>query len=108
MMGAWALLLAAIAVEVAATSSLPRTQGFREPLWTAAAVGGYAVSIWLLALVVQRLPVSITYAVWAGLGTAGIVLVGVFLLGERLGPAQVAGLALIIGGVVILNLTGPR
>ncbi len=46
MFGAWALLLSAIGVEVAATAALPRTQGFRDPLWTALVLGGYAVSIW--------------------------------------------------------------
>jgi small multidrug resistance pump len=106
MFGAWALLLAAIGVEVAATSALPLTQGFREPRWTTAVVAGYAASIWLLALVIHHLPVSVAYAVWSGLGTAGIALIGALFLGDRLGPAQVAALVLIITGVVLLNLTG--
>ena len=106
MIGAWVLLLGAIGIEVASTAALPRTQGFREPLWTALVIGGYAVSIWLLALVIRHIPVSITYAVWSGLGTAGIALVGVLLLGERMDLVKVAALALIIGGVVVLNLHG--
>ncbi len=106
MMFAWMLLLAAIGVEVAATSALPRTQGFREPGWTAAVIAGYAASIWLLALVIEHLPVSVTYAVWSGLGTAGIAVIGVLFLGDRLGPTQAAALFLIIAGVVLLNLTG--
>ena len=44
---------------------------------------GYAVSICLLTIVIREIPVSIAYAVWAGLGTAGIAVVGVVLLGER-------------------------
>lgn len=106
MMFAWVLLMAAIGVEVAATSALPRTQGFRDPAWTAAVIGGYAVSIWLLALVIEHLPVSVTYAVWSGLGTAGIAVIGVMFLGDRLGVIQVGALFLIITGVVLLNLTG--
>ena len=106
MVGAWVLLLGAIGIEVASTAALPRTQGFREPLWTALVVGGYAVSIWLLAIVIRHIPVSVTYAVWSGLGTAGIALVGVLLLGERMDLVKVAALALIIGGVVVLNLHG--
>jgi small multidrug resistance pump len=106
MFGAWALLLSAIVVEVAATAVLPRTHSFREPLWTVAVLGGYAVSIWLLALVIRQIPVSVTYAVWAGLGTAGIAAVGVLLLGERLDPLKVTALTMIIAGVVILNLRG--
>ena len=106
MVGAWALLLSAITVEVAATAALPRSQGFREPLWTAVVLVGYAVSIWLLALVIKHIPISITYAVWSGLGTAGIVAVGVLVLGERLDVVKAAALLMIIAGVLVLNLHG--
>ena len=104
MFGAWALLVSAIAVEVGATAALPRTHGFREPGWTILVLGGYAISIWLLAVVIRHIPVSITYAVWSGLGTAGIVAVGVLLLGERLDLVKAAALALIVIGVLVLNL----
>ncbi|TQK73164.1 MULTISPECIES: multidrug efflux SMR transporter [unclassified Nocardioides] len=103
---AWALLMAAIGVEVAASAALPRTQSFRDPLWTALVLAGYATSIWLLALVVKHLPVSIAYAVWAGLGTAGMAVVGVLFLDERLDLMKAAALALIVLGVVLLNLAG--
>ena len=106
MFGAWVLLLSAIGVEVAATAALPRTHSFREPMWTVFVLGGYALSIWLLALVIRHIPVSVTYAVWAGLGTAGIAVVGVLLLGERLDVTKALALAMIIGGVVVLNLHG--
>jgi small multidrug resistance pump len=106
MVGAWVLLLGAIGVEVASTAALPRTHGFREPGWTVLVLAGYALSIWLLALVIRHIPVSVTYAVWAGLGTAGIALVGVLLLGERLDVVKGLALAMIIGGVVVLNLHG--
>lgn len=106
MIGAWALLVSAVTVEVAATAVMPRTQGFRDPLWTALALGGYAVSIWLLALVVRQIPVSVTYAAWAGLGTAGIALVGVLFLGEGMGLLKAVALLMIVGGVVVLNLNG--
>ncbi|NUR06177.1 MAG: multidrug efflux SMR transporter [Nocardioidaceae bacterium] len=106
MVGAWLLLLGAIGIEVASTAALPRTQSFRDPLWTTLVLVGYATSIWLLAVVIRHIPVSITYAVWAGLGTAGIAVVGVLLLGERLDVLKALALAMIIGGVVILNLNG--
>ncbi len=107
MNGAWGLLLAAIVIEVAATSSLPRTNGFREPVWTVLVLGGYALSIWLLAVVVRTLPVSTAYAVWAGLGTAAVALVGVTLLGERWDWITASALAMIVVGVVLLNLHTP-
>lgn len=101
---AWILLLSAIGVEVAATASLPRTDSFRDPLWTALVLLGYALSYWLLVLVIRNIPVSVAYAVWAGLGTAGVAVVGVLFLQERLDLAKVAGIAMIIVGVAVLNL----
>jgi small multidrug resistance pump len=106
MFTAWVLLMSAIGVEVAATAALPRTQNFREPLWTAAVLVGYALSIWLLALVIKQIPVSVAYAVWSGLGTAGIVLVGVLFMDERIDLVKAATLLMIVSGVVILNLHG--
>ena len=106
MVTAWSLLVAAIAVEVAATAALPRTHGFRDPWWTVAVLLGYAFSIWLLALVVRHMSVSVVYAVWSGLGTAGIALVGALFLGERLDLTRATAIALIIAGVVLLNLHG--
>lgn len=100
----FALLAVAIAIEVASTAALPRTDGFREPFWAVVVVTGYAVAIWLLALVVQRLPVSVTYAVWSGLGTAAIAVVGVLFLGESWNPVKILAIALIVVGVVVLNL----
>jgi small multidrug resistance pump len=106
MVGAWVLLLGAIGVEVASTAAMPRTQGFRDPLWTALVLTGYALSIWVLALVIRHIPVSVTYAVWSGLGTAGIALVGVLFLDERWDLLKAAALLMIVGGVLVLNLHG--
>jgi small multidrug resistance pump len=106
MVGAWVLLMAAIGIEVASTAALPRTQSFRDPVWTALVLTGYAVSIWLLAMVIRNIPVSITYAVWSGLGTAGIAVVGVLFLDERWDLVKAVALLMIIGGVVMLNLHG--
>jgi small multidrug resistance pump len=104
MLAAWTLLVSAITVEVASTAAMPRTHGFRDPAWTALVLAGYALSIWLLAMVIKHIPVSVTYAAWSGLGTAGIALVGVLFLGESWGVLKGVGLLMIIGGVMILNL----
>ena len=100
------LLLAAIGIEVVSTALLPRTDGFTDPLWSVAVVAGYAVSIWLLAVVVRTLPVSTAYAVWSGLGTAFVAVLGYMFLGEQMGLLKTASLALIVLGVVGLNLAG--
>ena len=102
-----ALLLAvAIVIEVAATAVLPRTHGLTEPAWSAVALTGYAVSICLLAVVVRTIPVSVTYAVWSGAGTAMVAVVSVLFLDERLSLVQMLCLGLIVAGVVGLNLAG--
>lgn len=101
---AYVLLALAIVVEVVATALLPRTGGFSHPGWSAFVLGSYAVSIWLLALVVRQVPVSVAYAVWSGAGTALVAVIGLLFLGEGLGPGKAFFLALIVAGVVGLNL----
>ncbi|HNM97689.1 MAG TPA: multidrug efflux SMR transporter [Marmoricola sp.] len=104
----WAagLLGLAIGVEVVATALLPRADGFTHPGWTSVVLVGYAISIWLLALVVPKIPISIAYAVWSGVGTAAIAMIGMTLLGEAANPLKIASIALIVAGVVGLNLAG--
>lgn len=85
---------------------LGRTDGFRSPGWSAVVLAGYAVSIWLLALVVRTIPISVTYAVWSGVGTAAIAVVGALFLGERLDLVKAVAILMIVGGVVVLNLHG--
>jgi multidrug transporter EmrE-like cation transporter len=104
MLSPFVVLMAAIGVEVGATSMLPRTRGFHDLPWSLGVMAGYAISIWLLALVIGRIPVSVAYAVWSGLGTASIAVVGALLLGERLDAVKVSALLMIVAGVVLLNL----
>jgi small multidrug resistance pump len=100
------LLLSAIGIEVGATASLPRTRGFHDPAWSVAVVAGYALSIWLLSVVVRTVPVSIAYAVWSGVGTAAVAVIGYLWLDESMSPVKALSLALIVVGVVGLNLAG--
>ena len=104
MVSPFVVLLAAIGIEVGATTALPRTRGFHDLLWSVVVLGGYALSIWLLALVVRQMSVSVAYALWSGLGTAAIAAIGVLVLGERLDAVKLTALTLIIVGVVVLNL----
>lgn len=106
MLAALGILLTAVAIEVAATASLPRTEGFRNPLWTCLVLVGYAASIGLLAVVVEKLPVSTAYAVWAGLGTATVAVIGVVWLGESWNATKAVALLMIVTGVIVLNLEG--
>ncbi len=101
-----ALLMVAIGVEVAATALLPRAAGFTHLGWSAAVIAGYGFSIWLLALVVRVMPVSMAYAIWSGLGTATVAAIGFWFLGESMGWIKGISLAMIVIGVVGLNLAG--
>ena len=100
------VLMAAIGIEVASTALLPRAAGFTHLGWSALVLTGYAVSIWLLAVVVRTMPVSVAYAVWSGVGTALVAVVGYAFLGESLGWAKAVSLGLIVVGVIGLNLVG--
>ena len=102
----YVLLLAAIAAEVVATSSLPRTQGFTQLVPSVVAVAGYTLAAFLLALVVRSMPVGVAYAIWAGLGTLTVVAVGATFLGQPVSTWQLGGILLIVVGVVLVNLGG--
>src|SRR5689334_15795823 len=98
------LLATAIGVEVGATALLPKAAGFTQPWWSLLVVSGYALSIWLLAVVVRSMPVSVAYAVWAGAGTAVVAVIGFVFLGESMSWFKAASLTMIVLGVVGLNL----
>ncbi|MGN6130570.1 MAG: DMT family transporter [Nocardioidaceae bacterium] len=104
MLSALGLLLIAIFSEVTATAAMPRTDGFRDLGWTAFVLVGYGVSFWLLSLVVRHMPVSVAYAIWSGVGTATIAVIGVVFLGEGWDLVKVLAIALIVLGVVVLNV----
>ena len=106
MLSPFVVLLAAIGIEVGATAALPRTRGFHDVFWSVLVMGGYALSIWLLAIVVRQMSVSVAYAVWSGLGTALVAVAGYLFLGEQMDWLKGLSLGLIVLGVVGLNLAG--
>ncbi|MFE7035868.1 DMT family transporter [Streptomyces sp. NPDC057621] len=102
----YVLLAGAIAAEVAATTAMKYSDGFSR-LWPSLLTAlGYVVAFLLLAQTLKTVSVGTAYAIWAGLGTAAIVVIGALFLGEGLSFAKFAGIAMIIGGVVVLNLGG--
>jgi small multidrug resistance pump len=100
------LLAFAISAEVAATVSLRYSDGFTNPVPSAIVVAGYATSFWLLSLILRELSVGTTYAIWAGVGTAAVALIGIVALGEPATAIKLGSIALIIAGVIGLNLSG--
>lgn len=105
-MNAWVLLGLAIVSEVVATLSLRASEGFTKPAWAVLVVLGYGSAFWIMSRVTAQLPIGVIYAVWSGVGTALIALLGAALFRESLTVARLAGVALIVGGVVVLNAFG--
>ncbi|MEU1119878.1 MULTISPECIES: multidrug efflux SMR transporter [unclassified Streptomyces] len=102
----YALLAAAIAAEVAGTTAMKYSEGFSK-LWPSLiTVTGYLLAFTLLAQTLKTLSVGTVYAIWAGIGTAAVAGIGMLFLGESASPLKIAGIALVIIGVVVLNLGG--
>ncbi|GAB2963873.1 multidrug efflux SMR transporter Mmr [Micromonospora polyrhachis] len=101
------LLGLAIAAEIIGTSLIKSTEGFTR-LWpTLACLSAYAAAFFTLSQAIQKgLQVSIGYALWSGLGTTLIVVIGALFLNEPLTLTKVLGIALVVAGVVVLNLGG--
>ena len=100
----WILLLLAISAEVIGTSFLRLSEGMTRPLPTLLVFGAYAIAMALLSHVVLSIPLGVTYALWSGIGTVVIVLVGRFAYSQLLSPTQLIGIGLITAGVVLVNL----
>ena len=95
---------AAIISEVVATSALKATQEFTKLIPSLIVIVGYCISFYLLTLVLRTVPVGITYAIWAGVGIVLVALVGAILYKQIPDIPAMIGMALIIAGVVIINL----
>lgn len=101
----WIFLAGAIAFEVAATTSLKLSEGFTRLVPSIAVVVGYVTAFFLLSqALVRGMEIGVAYAVWAATGIALIAIVGAALFGERMTWTQVGGLALVIAGVMALEL----
>ena len=100
------LLLLTIGFEVLGTVSLKLSHGFTKLIPSLLVIVGYGVSFYLLAaLLKQGAPIGIIYAIWSGLGTVAIVLIGYLVWQEKLSMPTLIGIALVIIGVVLINLT---
>ncbi|HSF31503.1 MAG TPA: multidrug efflux SMR transporter [Candidatus Tectomicrobia bacterium] len=102
----WFYLVMAIVLEVSGTTSMKLSQGFTKMQPSVLMFLFYGLSLPALTLALKRMDVSVAYAVWSGLGTALIATVGVMWLKEPLNTMKVVSLALIIVGVIGLNLSG--
>ncbi len=105
----WWALAGAIALEVIATMSLRASEGLRKKIWLLPLVVGYLASFWLLSLSLSLgMPVGIAYGIWSACGVALVAVIAKFVFGEPLTLLMGAGIALIIAGVVMIELVGAR
>ena len=103
---AWLILLAAAAFEIAFALSLKPSEGFSR-LWPTLGVLVFGViSVALLAKTLDRLPVGTAYAIWTGIGSVGVVTLGIVIFHEPVTPTRLACIALIVVGIVGLRLAG--
>ena len=103
---AWLTLLLAVAAEIAGTSLLKLSEGLSRPWPTVLLLLAYGCAIALVARVVMVIPIGITYALWSGVGTRAVALVGALAYRQFLSSNQMIGIALIVAGVIIVNLGG--
>ncbi|KUH67293.1 cation transporter [Mycolicibacterium novocastrense] len=100
-------LAAAIAFEVFATLSLRASEGFRKKAWIAPIVLGYLASFYLLWLTLGLgMPVGIAYGVWTACGVALVAVIARFVFAEALTWVMALGIALVVGGVLTIELAG--
>ncbi|MBZ5678119.1 MAG: multidrug efflux SMR transporter [Acidobacteriia bacterium] len=102
----WVILFFAIVFEVAGTLTLKFTEGMTRLLPTVLMFAFYLVSLFGLSVAVSKIPVGTAYAVWSGVGTLMVALLGVFWLKEEVTVLRSVSMMLIVIGVAGLYLTG--
>nr|WP_239537968.1 multidrug efflux SMR transporter [Dyella mobilis] len=94
----------AIVAEVIATSALKASNGFSNLVPSIVVIVGYGVAFFCLSMTLRQMPLGVAYAVWSGAGTALVALIGVVLYQQKLDLPAIAGIGLIVAGVLVLNL----
>ena len=101
---AWLILIVAGLFEMGMVVGLDLSEGFTR-LWPSLLMlvsGG--VSFYLLSVAMQSIPAGTAYAVWTAIGASGAVLLGILLLGDSANVLRLAGIAVVLGGVLMLRL----
>ncbi|WP_292227194.1 multidrug efflux SMR transporter [Brevundimonas sp.] len=101
---AWVYLLAAGVLEIVWAYLMKASAGFTKPWPTVGMVIFMIGSFGLLSLAMKTLPLGTAYAIWTGIGAVGAFAVGAFILGEPLTPLRIAGVTLVVSGLVVLKL----
>ncbi|NUP03152.1 MAG: multidrug efflux SMR transporter [Nonomuraea sp.] len=103
---AWILIILAGLFEVAMALSLKLSNGLSHLWWTLSFLATAVLSFGLLSYALKSLEVGTAYAVWTGIGAVGTAILGMIAMGDEVSPLRLASIALILAGVVGLNLAG--
>ncbi len=97
-------LFGAIVFEVIGTLCLKPNQNLNPVVQAGIVIVGYGISFWFLYLVLDKIPIGIVYATWSGVGITLVAVLGIYFFEQKLDLAAWIGIALIIGGVLTMNL----
>lgn len=100
----WLYLGIAIILEVIATTALKASESFTRVWPSLVVVVGYGVSFYLLTLCLNRIPLGVAYAVWSAVGIVLVSIAGALWYGESLDTPALAGMTMIVGGVLVIRL----
>lgn len=100
-------LAIAIVTELIGSSLLKASEGFSRLFPTIGLIIAFVVSFFFLSLSLKAIPLNTAYAIWSGLGLVFTTIISVLIWKEKINFASVAGISLILAGVVILNMFGP-
>jgi quaternary ammonium compound-resistance protein SugE len=102
----WLYLAIAVIFEITVGISAGKAEGFTNPRWTISTLVSGAIATFFLSLSLLTFDVGVGYALWTSLAGVGIVLIGALFLGQRLTVNKLLGIAVIVTGVIGLNLAG--
>jgi small multidrug resistance pump len=97
-------LALAIICEVIGTTALNASNQFSKLVPSLITVAGYGLAFYFFSFSLRSIPVGVAYAIWAGAGVVLVALIGVFFFKQRLDFPAVAGMVLIIAGVLVMHL----
>jgi small multidrug resistance pump len=98
------ILAFAVLAETIGTTALQASQQFTRIVPTLIVIAAYATAFYLLAIALKYFPVGIAYAIWSGLGIVFISLIGLMVFGQKLDWPAILGLAMILGGILVIHL----
>ncbi|SMX25321.1 SMR family transporter [Boseongicola aestuarii] len=97
-------LILAVLAESIGTTALQASQQFTRPVPSVVVVAAYGAAFYLLSLTLVVMPVGLVYAIWSGLGIVFIAMIGFVVFGQRLDLPALLGLAMILGGILVIHL----